>query len=259
MSYCNFKPKTKGEHLFQYIVKDLIQPKRYRAVNNLELLQIGDRTEDFSEYFVGVFAVNILARAMKKAKTIVRDIEDEKLHQRHLVKYFQLSLGLTGSSLSGGLDRFAILVLESEKSSNKSISNSVKSEMFKSKALYCYICGVSISRSNQDSNLNAELEHIWPQSYGGDSIIENLLPACFKCNKDKGNMILWQNANVHSFVLKPNPSEDEFENIRRVERIAKHRRTIFKYACEKNISLKEAAYEVGPINIMNKKKCHFFR
>lgn len=196
--------------------------------------------------------MNILARAMKKAKTIVRDIDDEKLHQKNLVKYFQIYFGLTNSSVPGGLDRFATLVLDAEQASRKDISNTIKSEMLKNKVLYCYICGISVSGSTQGESLKAELEHIWPQSYGGDSIIENLLPSCPACNKKKGNMILWQNANVHSFVLKPNPSEKEVENIRRVERIAKHRRKLFKVACERKISLKEAANEVGPVDIMNK-------
>ena len=85
-----------------------------------------------------------------------------------------------------------------------------------------------------------QLEHIWPQSFGGDSIAENLLPACPACNNAKSDMLLWQNAHIHSFTLKPEPSPQE---------LAQHRRNIFEYASTHRTTLKDAALIIGSVDL----------
>ena len=62
-------------------------------------------------------------------------------------------------------------------------------------------------------------------------------------------MLLWQDSDIHSFVLMPNAEDEELKNISRRQKIAKQRFYIFDTASAKNISLKEAAYEIGPMNL----------
>ena len=46
------------------------------------------------------------------------------------------------------------------------------------------MCGSSLDFVNDNDNAFT-CEHIWPRSYGGDSIEENLLPSCKSCNSNK--------------------------------------------------------------------------
>jgi hypothetical protein len=49
--------------------------------------------------------------------------------------------------------------------------------------------------------------------------------------------------------LPPDPSEEEWKKITRAKKIAKHRAKIFDIACNKSLTLKEAAIEAGPIDV----------
>ncbi|WP_143037131.1 hypothetical protein [Paraburkholderia tuberum] len=75
---------------------------------------------------------------------------------------------------------------------------------------------------------------------------ENLLPACFACNSEKDDMILWHTGAVFSFVLKPNPSEQERTRIRRREKVARRIQDILAFANQTQCTLKSAAVEIGP-------------
>jgi len=251
INYLSFKPSTKGEILFQYIIREVIGRPSISQIQNLDILQIGGRLDDFSEYFAGVFAANIMARCIKKAEKINTTNQNDIDHQRILVRYIQDSLEIPRSPTSGDLDRLAFLILESEKSSRRDINNTTRQQSSSRGLNNCYICGKDIYQSHEDKYLKLQLEHIWPQSFGGDSNVENLLPACYCCNEEKSSMLLWQNSNVHSFVLKPNPSEEETKSIRRKEKIAQHRRSIFQYACTQKTTLKQAAQALGPVDLQN--------
>lgn len=53
----------------------------------------------------------------------------------------------------------------------------------------CYICGLGLVRPYS-------LDHLWPQSLGGSSLEENLLPACATCNGRKMDRIGWDTFGV---------------------------------------------------------------
>lgn len=212
----------------------------------LDLIQIGGRSDFFTDYYAGVFASNLMMRCIKKAKWI-DDNESEEKHKKLLITYFQTVLEMPRNSLGGSFDQFANLVIDAYKSSKKGIKPAVKNQ-FKKKPDFCYICSTSIDDS-QGANKNYELEHIWPQSYGGDSIEENLLPACTHCNRAKSHMLLWQNAAIHSFALKPMADNGELISIQKPERIARHRQKIFQYACDNKTTLKDAALAVGSVSL----------
>lgn len=249
INYTNFKATTKGEILFQYIIREIIGRPSISQLHTLDILQIGGRLEHFAEYYTGVFAANLMARCIKKASRINLSYENELDHQRILVRYILDSLEIPRRSIGGDLDRLAFLTLEAEKASRRDINNTTRSQASSRGLNNCYICGKDIYETHDDGNQTLELEHIWPQSFGGDSITENLLPACHHCNRDKANMLLWQNYNVHSFVLKPDPSADELTAIKRKEKIAQHRRSVFQHACSYKTTLKRAAQIIGPANL----------
>jgi len=250
MDLTAFIPTTTGEHLFQVIIRDHIGLSSLVHLQASPLLRVGGRTDDLSEYFVGVSALNILARVVKKAER-VRSDEQETLHQSSLVSYIQKTLGIPHVSGSDAVDRLASLSLKAAADSKRAIRDAVKNAVLNGqRELACYICGGLLTKSNDALPENKiEYEHLWPSSFGGNSIPDNLLPACGTCNRAKGHMMLWQSAHVSSFVLKPSPSEEEWKTIRRNEKIAKHAQAIFGHACHNKTSLKQAALALGPIGM----------
>ena len=70
-------------------------------------------------------------------------------------------------------------------------------------AAVCYMCGVSLNRRKGQSD-TFTIEHIWPISFGGDTVEENLLPACADCNSKRGSMLSWAAGPVNSTFLHAN-------------------------------------------------------
>ena len=250
MNLVSFTPTTTGEHLFQVIVRDHLGLSALSQLQASPMLRVGGRTDDLSEYFIGVSALNLLSRVVKKAERIRTD-EQETLHQVSMVSYIQKSLGISVSPGSDSVDRFASLALKTAADSKRPIKDAVKIAVLNGqKELACYVCGgLLLKKPDALPENRIEYEHIWPASFGGNSIPENLLPACGFCNRAKGHMMLWQSAHVAAFVLKPSPSEEELKSIQRSEKVAKHTQSIFSYACHHRTSLKDAALAVGSISM----------
>lgn len=70
------------------------------------------------------------------------------------------------------------------KSKRKSISKKVRFEVFKRDSFKCQYCG------DTPPKVVLELDHINPVSKGGDNDIDNLVAACFDCNRGKSDKLL---------------------------------------------------------------------
>ena len=56
---------------------------------------------------------------------------------------------------------------------------------------YCYHCGKKLAWSNYgntDGRAGWEVDHSVPKSKGGTYHLNNLVPSCIPCNRDKGNL-----------------------------------------------------------------------
>lgn len=247
MEITRFTPSTSGEHLFHLLVNEVIGVRTPRSLRNLSILEFGGRSDDFSNYFIGVTALNLLARLIKKAERI-SNIDDASLHHGSFVHYLQETIEMTkqGDDL---VDRVARLSLDAARNSKRPIKDSVKKKVRENRTeVPCYLCGIMCSHQSDDPRSAIMYEHIWPSSYGGDSVAENLLPACWKCNEKKDDMLLWHTGAIFSVVLKPEPSEEEIKSIGRREKIARRIQDIIRIANEGKLSLKDAALALGPAN-----------
>jgi 5-methylcytosine-specific restriction endonuclease McrA len=250
INYMNFNPVTAGERLFKHILKDVLGNPSVSDLSSIGVLQSGGRMEQFSEYFLGAFAYNLTGRCIKKAQSIRAEVEDISRHQDLIINYFLRSLELPQRPGERNLDRLASLAFDAVNSSGKDISNRTKWQVRNgTEACKCYICGRNIESKSKDKYHKIQYEHIWPSSYGGDSLVENILPACMKCNHSKADRLLWQDSHIHSFILSPSPSVNEWKSITYPLKVAKHRAVIFDVASEREITLKEAAIEVGPMDL----------
>lgn len=248
MKLLKFQPNTTGELLFQFILRELYQTRSLIEIQSLSILAIGGRTDFFAEYFLGISAMNTLTRCIKKSER-VRSMEDEAYRHPLMVSYIQQSLGMARQG-DDVIDQLARLSLQAAADSKRPIKDSVKKAIRNGlNELPCYLCGGMCQRNADDEKEGLEYEHIWPSSFGGNSVIDNLLPACWACNKAKDDMLLWHTGHLFSFVLKPDPSQEELKSISRREKIANHLRRIFDKACEDQISLKTASTIVGPADM----------
>lgn len=66
----------------------------------------------------------------------------------------------------------------------KALSKKIRFEVFKRDAFTCQYCGKTPPK------VVLEIDHIHPVSEGGDNDIDNLLSACFDCNRGKGAGLL---------------------------------------------------------------------
>lgn len=248
-SLLNFQPITSGERLFQFILRELHHQHGYSEIQSLSVLTIGGRGDFFADYVLGLSTINMLARLVKKALK-VRAGENELTHHPEIVRYIQRSLGVNRYSGDDVVDRLASHALAAASACGKKINESAK-KIVRSKRIEapCYICGTNCLFGSAEENARVKYEHIWPSSYGGDSIHENLMPSCWHCNEVKGDMLLWHTGSLFSFVLKPSPSIEELKTISRKEKVAMYMRLVLQYACLNRCSLKDAAMAIGPVSM----------
>lgn len=89
-------------------------------------------------------------------------------------------------------------------SERKTISKSLRFEVFKRDSFTCQYCGTKAP------NVILEVDHINPVSNGGDNELMNLITSCFECNRGKSDRQL----NDSSVVEKQRKQIEEL-NIRR--------------------------------------------
>jgi CRISPR/Cas system Type II protein with McrA/HNH and RuvC-like nuclease domain len=65
-----------------------------------------------------------------------------------------------------------------------SVGKKLRFEVFKRDGFQCMYCG------NKTPNVLLEIDHIEPKSKGGTDDINNLITACFDCNRGKSNIEL---------------------------------------------------------------------
>lgn len=243
----NWKPATAGEALFLFLCKEIFAIQKVTDTKQLSILQTGGRSEDFASYFEALTVTNTFSRLIKKAQQIQKS--DCATSDQQLKTYIKQQLEISHSDRSIA-NRLIALTWSAQKASHKPIPMSVRKAVIDNRALVtCYICGTTLSPNSTTDDSKVQYEHIWPSSYGGDSIEENLLPSCFSCNQQKGDLILWQTAHITSFCLKPDPSEEEMKDVRRREKIAVYLRKLATHASAKNITLKRSAKELGPAEL----------
>ncbi|MEY4966789.1 MAG: hypothetical protein RL274_2372 [Pseudomonadota bacterium] len=60
----------------------------------------------------------------------------------------------------------------------------------------CYMCGREFIKDDEHSK--ATIEHLWPLGLGGESLEENVVPGCQKCNNHRGHAMSWAWGPVQS-------------------------------------------------------------
>lgn len=244
------KPKTQGERLFLLLRDELLEASGHGHIrwSNLGSLfdQVGGRPE-FGDYLRGAAAIHVMRRLLRFWEAERPITSQESQYVKKVASYIRDEV------LSGLGDeytfRLARAVISAEKSCNQNISPSVRSRVVGGRHnIHCYLCSAELRPSaTQGQPGFLTLEHLWPQSVGGDSIEENLLPACARCQNITKDTLSWEWFSIHNVVLPANPSKSAIASVTRKGHFARHFLEAMRVANENHLSLKEAFIAVGPM------------
>lgn len=112
-------------------------------------------------------------------------------------------------------------------------------------APWCYLCGTALDYADADSPVSFTLDHVWPQSYGGDSDYDNLLPACRSCNNRKGHAASWSLYPIQALIAGYQLTGGDIAKLPKEMRFAVLTRAAMHTAVADHLSLKEAFVKLG--------------
>lgn len=250
-SFNQIKPSTAGERLFQrigaYGVKDLASNR----LGQQRFIRLTGRGESFGAYLEGSMIAFAFKRVMKATHGIFRDRNSDPVASNE-------RLTSTLRDWFGWLDKDTLAVLvrdaqRAESASNHPIPKGVEKEIWHTRPTHkCCFCGrllTADSRSvvKDEEGRKATLEHVWPSSLGGDSIAENLVPACVDCNREKQDLFTWEQGSIHDFIYPIDFHLSDFlPRLPVNQRILLQRRAVVTLAQRERITLKGALLLVGP-------------
>lgn len=192
-----WKPSTTGEAWFQEIYSHVGHPLsvHHSQMDDLDYL-VGP--EAFVEAIKLTAAMDVSLRCVRQAKDAFEKFEDPTWEQlgRHLRLEANLPAGLRGDR------RFLELTLKTAgiartKPRNKAVEASIRGKGRQT----CYMCGEAV-KLNGLPGKTYSVEHLWPQSLGGETVEDNLLNACAECNNKRMHQVTWATGPVHSTWLK---------------------------------------------------------
>jgi hypothetical protein len=230
-----------GERLCQHVHGRLHDDeKAWRYLENV-MRSVGDG-KSLSAYYKLHAAVFLSCKLISAGKSVsnVDEVNPPTL-AAILDRY---SLG----SLNSG-NRLLRLLVDAVAQCDRPISPGVAREMrafARAEHSFCYICGVRLDFSDATSRSCFTLDHLWPACYGGNSVPENILPACSDCNTKKANFAAWVSTDVHSLFLGMNPDQNHLDQLQFRHRYSLFNRAAFSLAIARERTIKEAFLELGP-------------
>jgi hypothetical protein len=247
----DMKKTTAGEKLFYLIRDELIDLMgvSHARWSNLELLfELIGGDAKYAGYVKGAVTVHLIRRLLRFWEVEKRLIADESLYVRKMADFIKREVfpGLDASSVS----LLSRAVIRAEAASFKPIKPQVKANVIgERKAIRCYLCNRELDKKAKEKDESyLTFEHLWPTSIGGDSIEDNLLPACKRCQKVTKDTASWEWLNVHNLVLPSSPSDEALISVSHPVRFAKHYLEAIRLADESQLSLKDSFVRLGPMS-----------
>jgi HNH endonuclease len=241
---------TTGEDLF-FLVKNHVLPSlgpsRSAWVALRDVFDNVSGSTGFDAFVRGAVAVHAVRRLIRLWQHETEQPVAEHLRVRR-------AAALATTEVFPGLDqglatRLARLVIAAVNACHRPVSSGIRKGLLAISSIHsCYLCGFALDAKADDAdNAFLTLEHLWPTSLGGDSVEDNLLPACRRCQEAKGDAVSWEWLNVHNLVLPPGASDAALKAVPWSVRIARHYMHVIG-ACERDkMHLKQAFLCIGPI------------
>jgi hypothetical protein len=201
---------------------------------------------ELTDFFHQLTIVNLAGRLIIGGTSLAKQIEiNDPRFQVELKSFLRDNIKIPHDRINETY-RF---ILRAVKAAQESIPDNLRRRFrswAKSHHAHCYMCGVSLDFYKTDLHNSFTCEHIWPRAYGGNSIEDNLLPACQSCNSDKkGNFATWAMPAIQSLIMGFNPTEQRLQEIEGCYKFALHYRAVQQLAKRKNLTLKKAFLKFG--------------
>lgn len=237
---------TAGEHLY-LLVRNEILGGDSRAHEWRNALPMVSADDDFIAYLNGAAAVFTTRRLLRHWSDERWSVPNESQHVRKVMTFAKTEIFPRIDEET--CRRLARAVIGAHQASGRKIPDGCRRSVLRERLQHsCYLCGQLLSpQAPRGDRAHLTLEHIWPASMGGDSIEENLLPACSDCQHDTQDALSWEWANIHNLVLPAAPSDDALQSVNRRIRYARHYFQILRSVEHRGLSLKEAFLRIGPI------------
>lgn len=249
--FSQVKPSTAGERLFQRLVVHGMKDLRSSRLGQQKFVRLTGRGAPFGTYLEGSMIAFAFKRIMKASHGIFRDkAVDREICNARLSTILREWFGWLDREDLGVLVRDA---LRANDASDNPIPKSIETEIWHKRRIhYCCFCGTTLT-ADSDSIVRdvqgnkATLEHVWPSSLGGDSVSDNLVPACSRCNQVKSDLFTWEQGSVHEFIYPIDfHLSDYLPRLPVAQKILLQRRAVIMLAQREKISLKQALLVVGP-------------
>lgn len=236
-----YTPTTAGEKLFVHIYSAIAQDTCWRRVQFV-LRSSGDGGKYLS-YILQHVALYLSCKLVSAAKELV---PSGRIENPGAIEHLIQSGPWRTLNDGGRLLRFLVRATEnSDADISRQTSRTLMLFAQKSHS-WCYICGVPLEYVDRTSRAYFTIDHLWPTSYGGESVEENLLPACSDCNTKKANAALWVASDIHVAFFGPNMPIEKLSCLKSERRIALYQRAAVNLALKRRVSLKEAFLMLGP-------------
>lgn len=211
-------------------------------------LRLGRRYDNLSSFFVGASVLHLQQRLLRLAHD-VRDQVSGRWQQAIELRARACDIiQLTPLEYSGDYAALIEEVLTSAEQMPKEPGLALKRTVIQNGPPSCYSCGRLFGAVYEDApdGLKATADHIWPRALGGDTIEENLLPACQSCNSAKGHIAAWQMAWIQPVVFADVDEENGLKSLQREVKMALHVRAAMTYANNNGSTLRDALLAIGP-------------
>lgn len=242
----HYRLETPGEQLCRYLFERSIVSQMWDRFETRHLIITG-RSRQFRHFFQEALAINMTRRLLLAAETTRKQYEPT---EPGFLAHLEGTIDRWGFSPLKGNGSLVRLIRESSIAGHHPISSSLRRHMLRwtrEEHSQCYMCGAILEFSDETSVNFVTLDHLWPQSHGGDSTEENILPACRVCNNEKKkDYPSWAALGVHAINIGQAPSNEEKKSLTGSTRFALHNFAARALANEQYLSLKQAYSRIKP-------------
>lgn len=236
---------TAGEQLAYFIDRSVLVGNPWNKV--AESLLYTGRSEVLCDFFREITVINLTCRIVTAGTSLLKEgvgrparSPSDTGFEKEFRDFIRERLYIR-PPLSDDLLRNALRAVESARHDVTSKERNNFKSWAKREHPFCYMCGIDLDFDEQHEHYKFSLEHIWPQRYGGDSIVDNWLPSCGSCNtRKKRDFATWAMPGIQSLALGFAPSDREYTMVDGTHRFAMHYLVAKKVAMQRNISLKKA-------------------
>lgn len=242
-------PATAGEQLLFMLLEHHQECRHLAETLQAAKLGFGRRFADLSNFFMGASILHLQQRLLRLAHDVREQSPYDRQEQMTELRAKVCDvIELTPIVYDGNFGELIEQILVSAEQMHREPSTNLKKHVIANGPPACYSCGRLFGAVTVDEpdGLQPTADHVWPRALGGDTIEENLLPACGSCNSAKGHIAAWQMAWIQPIVFADIDEENGLKSLQREAKIALHIRAAMGYAQQSGTTLRDAFLAIGP-------------